>query len=165
MQLKSSFPLGSTNSWEKLQGANSLYGIGITQRDYRSLELTQERYFIIQCCKQPNRIVHQPAADHPPHIMGTLGPHEEKRKVWWARVQFCATVTFCITMKLAKKATGRWWRELSQLHTPKHTISFSGLPWRMCRRPFVFVWQTMVIPQLFGNSRASIWTAMNGRPR
>lgn len=112
----------------------------------------------------PNRIIHQPAAGHPPHIMGTLGPHEEKRKVWWARVQFCATVTFCITMKLAKKATGSWWRELSQLHTPKHTISFSGLPWRMCRGPFVFVWQTMVIPQLFGNSRASIWTAMNGRP-
>lgn len=44
MQLKSSFPLSSANSWEKLQGTNSLCGIGVTQRDQRSLELTQERY-------------------------------------------------------------------------------------------------------------------------
>lgn len=42
------------------------------------------------------------------------------------------------TMKLAMKAIGSWWHELSQLHTPKYTISFSGLRWTMCRALWCF---------------------------
>lgn len=59
-----------------------------------------------------------------------------------------------LRLTLAKKVIGSWWHELSQLHTPKCTTSFSRLPWRTCRVFTVLVRQSMVIPHLFGNCRA-----------
>ena len=168
MQLKSSFPLSSANSWEKLQGTNSLCGTGVTQRDQRSLRLTQERYSThhsLLCITQHD--------DSSASSWSPPSHHGHTRSTWWEKKggeQGCSPVPpwhlhhLTLRLTLAKKALGSWWHELSQLHTPKCTISFSGLLWRMCRGLTVFVWQSTIIPHLFVNSRASTWTAMNSRP-
>lgn len=78
MQLKSSFPLSSANSWEKLQGTNSLCGIGVTQHDQRSLELTQERY-----SAQHSLLYITKRDDSPASSSSPPSHHGHIRSTWW----------------------------------------------------------------------------------
>lgn len=151
MQLKSSFPLSSANSWEKLQGAKSLCGTGITQI---SLELTQER-----CSTHHSLLYITHHDDLPASSWSSPSHHGHTQSTWWKRKgggQGCSPVPPWLSwaplrLTTAKKALGVG--DMTYLSFI-HTISFSGLPWRMCTVFTVFVWQSMVIPYLFGNSRA-----------
>lgn len=113
MQLKSSVPLSSANTREKLQEANSLCGIGITQHGLKSLE----RYLsFTQNDDSPA------SSQSPPSRHWHICPHDEKRKV----VGRCAVLChhnildhMTLTLTLARVAIGSWWQRVISVSYPK----------------------------------------------
>lgn len=123
MQLKSSFPFNSANS-EKLLGANSLCGIGVTQRDQRSLELTHGRYpthhslLYITWCEDSSASSWSPLS-HCGHIQFTWREKGSGR-------QGCRPLSpwhvyhLTLRLTLAKAAIGSWWHKLTSCSKIHH---------------------------------------------
>lgn len=130
MQLKSSFPLSSANS-EKLLGANILCGIGVTERDQRSLELPHGKYPAHHSLLYITwRDDSSASSWSPPSHCG------HSQFIWWEKRsggQGCSPLSpwhfyhLTLRLTLAKAAVGSWWHQLASCSKIHHLFPATTL--------------------------------------